>query len=763
MRPIAILIEILILIGVIYCLFLAFRLTLLDLGFRQKYDRFIRWALRIVGVAISAFFVAHLILFYPKLSLLTGQGASWESHSLSFWVKQKAYLTNVLYPISLVFFILLIGLTALFVYTFREQHLRLWRIGKEEDSSGEIPERIKTVVKVVFGHARFWREGYPGLMHFLIFWGTLLLFIGKGIRLFSPFTGWRVPPQPLYLSASFLSEIGGGVILLGALMAVVRRFIFKPERLDSKPDDHLKYLWAFLIILTGYLIKSYRMVLGGGPLPPESFFWAPLSSLLSPFILILPLDPLNELLLWHRVLIHGIPALILFGYIGLSRSSLEHIFLSALNVYYRPLAPKGAIRPIPNFEEAETYGATVIKEFTWKQLLDLEACTRCGRCQDNCPAHLSEKPLNPKKVIQDLRAHLLTQGGTLIPLDQPKDPEPTPLVGEIISEDTLWSCTACLNCLEQCPVYISCFDKLIEMRRSKVLMESQYPSELKEVFRAMERKSNPWGVEKSQRADWAQTLGVKTLAENPEVEWLYFPGCFKGFDDRNKKVAISMVKILKKSGVSFGILGPEEGCCGDPARRIGNEYLYFMLVEKNLEVFERYKIKKILTTCPHCFNTLKNEYPQFGGNFEVIHQTEFLKILLDQNKLVLRQQSPLTITYHDSCYLGRYNQIYEPQRHLLKAIPGVTLKEMERSFDRSFCCGGGGGRMWMEEHLGKRINEMRVDQALVLNPNVIATACPYCLTMLEDGLKARGKDEAVKVYDIAELLEKAMEDPSEPS
>jgi len=329
LRPIAILIEVLILIGVIYCLFLAFRLTLLDLGFRQKYDRFIRWALRIVGIAISAFFVAHLILFYPKLSLLTGQGASWESHSLSFWAKQNAYLTNVLYPISLVFFILLIGLAALFVYTFREQHLRLWRIGKEEDCSEKILERIKTVVKVVFGHARFWREGYPGLMHFLIFWGTLLLFVGKGIRLFSPFTGWRVPPQPLYLSASFLSEIGGAVILLGALMAVVRRFIFKPERLDSKPDDHLKYLWAFLIILTGYLIKSYRMVLGGGPLPPESFSWAPLSSLLSPFILILPLDPLNELLLWHRVLIHGIPALILFGYIVLS---CLYFFKNSINV-----------------------------------------------------------------------------------------------------------------------------------------------------------------------------------------------------------------------------------------------------------------------------------------------------------------------------------------------------------------------------------------------------------------------------------------------
>jgi len=752
-------IEVLILTGVVYCLFLATRLTILDIGFRQKYERYLKWIFRIFGIFLLAFFVAHLTLFYPTISsFLLGHGHLGETTYLPFWEKQNVYLLNLLYPISIGFFVILIGLSGLFIYTFRKQHLRLWRLGKGENCSDRIPERLKTFFKVVFGHARFWREGYPGTMHFLIFWGTLFILLGKGIRLFSPITGITAPPQTIYLYASFLSEIGGGIILLGALMAVVRRFILKPQRLDSKPDDHLKYLWGFMILLTGYLIKGYRLALGGGSLPSGSFLWAPISSLLTPFILILPSEPLNELLLWHRVMIHAIPATILFGYIVVSRSSLEHIYLSALNVFYRPLNPKGAIKPIPNFEEAEAYGVTEIKEFTWKQLLDLEACTRCGRCQDHCPAHLSEKPLNPKKVIQDLRTHLLTQGGTLIPVDRPQESEPLPLVGEIVPEDTLWSCTACLNCYEQCPVFISCFDKIIDMRRSKVLMESQFPNELKEVFRAMERKSNPWGVEKSQRADWSQPLGVKTLAENPEVEWLYFPGCFKGFDDRNKKVAVAMVKILQRTGVSFGILGPEEGCCGDPARRIGNEYLFYMLVEKNLETFERYKVKRILTTCPHCYNALKNEYPQFGGKFEVVHQTEFLKHLFDQKKLVLSRATPLTLTYHDSCYLGRYNQIYEPQRQLLKAIPGVTLKEMERSYNRSFCCGGGGGRMWMEEHLGRRINEMRVDQALALKPDVIATACPYCLTMLEDGLKARGKEDSVRVYDIAELLEKAMRD-----
>ena len=679
---------------------------------------------------------------------------------LHFWAKQNAYILNVIYPVSIGFLLILIGLAGLFVYTFRQQHYRLWRLGKEEDCSDRIPERLKTFLNVVFGHAGFWREGYPGTMHFLIFWGTLFVFLGKGIRIFSLLTGLTVPPQGIYLFASSISEIGGGLIVLGGVMAVVRRFVVKPSRLDSKPDDHLKYLWVFVILLTGYLVKGYRLALTGGSLPTDSFLWAPISSIMSRFMLILPSDALNELLVWHRVLIHIIPATLFFGYIVVSRSSLEHIYLSALNVCYRSLKPRGAVRPIPNFEEAETYGVSEIKEFTWKQLLDLEACTRCGRCQDSCPAHLSEKPLNPKKVIQDLRAHLLTKGGKIIPTDIPNNGQPesesSPLVGGVILDDTLWACTACLNCYEQCPVFISSFDKIIDMRRSSVLMESRFPNELKEVFRSMERRSNPWGIEKSQRADWAQALGVKTLAENPEVDWLYFPGCFKGFDDRNKKVAMALVKILQRMGVSFGILGPEEGCCGDPARRMGNEYLYSMLVQKNLETFERYKVKKVLTTCPHCYNTLKHEYPQFGGNFEVIHQTEFLKTLLDQKKMALHNGSSLTVTYHDSCYLGRYNQIYEPQREILKAIPGVTLKEMERSHDRSFCCGGGGGRMWMEEHQGKRINEMRVDQALALQPDVIATACPYCLTMLEDGLKARGKDDSVKVYDIAELLERSI-------
>jgi Fe-S oxidoreductase len=422
------------------------------------------------------------------------------------------------------------------------------------------------------------------------------------------------------------------------------------------------------------------------------------------------------------------------------------------------LKQKGALNPIPNFEEAETYGAKEIFELTWKQLLDLEACTNCGRCQDHCPAHLSQKPLSPKKVIQDLKGNLHQRGRPLLWGGSVREEASNSIGGGIVSEDSLWACTFCLNCSEQCPVFIPSYDKIIEMRRYLVLMEARYPSEVREVFRNMERKSNPWGIEKGIRSDWAKDWDVKTLAQDPEVELLYYPGCFKGFDDRNKKVAISMVKILRRVGVKFGILGSEEGCCGDPARRIGNEYLYKMLAEANIETMKRYRVKKILTTCPHCYNTLKNEYPQFGGDFEVLHQTEFLNDLILQNRLNMREIDPTTVVYHDSCYLGRYNNIYEPPRRILSSIPGLQLKEMERSHYRSFCCGGGGGRMWMEEHLGKKINEMRIDQAIKLRVDVIATACPYCTTMLTDGVKARGVEEQVRVLDIAELLEKSLSD-----
>jgi Fe-S oxidoreductase/nitrate reductase gamma subunit len=676
--------------------------------------------------------------------------------SQSFWRSQEIFFEEAFLPIVIGFFIFSVGLLVLFLLSLRRQHYLIWHLGKAQDCSGQWLTRLKTVFAVAFSHRRIWRESYPGTMHFLIFWGVLLIFLGKIVRLFSYLTGLTIPPQPVFLYASFVSEIGGGMAIAGGLLAVFRRYLLRPSRLDTKPDNDVIYILGFIILMTGYLIKAYRMVAVGPDISVDWIWWAPVSSLISPFMLIFPSEPLNELLVWHRVLMHALPASLFFLYATVSHSGLKHLFLSPLNVYYRSLKTWGALNPIPDFDEAETFGAGKISEFTWKQLLDLEACTRCGRCQDHCPAHLSGKPLSPKKVILDLRAHLYEKGKPMIWNRPPKEDDESSLAGGVISDDALWACTFCLNCYEQCPVFISAFDKIIDMRRYLVLMETRYPSELREVFRNMERRSNPWGLERHSRADWAKELGVKTLAEDPNVDFLYYPGCFKGYDDRNRRVAVSMVKILQRAGVKFGILGAEEGCCGDPARRIGNEYLYKILAEANIKTMNHYKVKKILTTCPHCFTNLKNEYPQFGGTFEVIHQTELLHDLVKHKKLKLKGTGPVNVTYHDSCYLGRYNGIYEKPRKILSSIPGVRLKEMERSRFRSFCCGGGGGRMWMEEHLGRRINEMRIEQALELKPDVIATACPYCLTMLGDGLKAKGMEESVKALDIAELLEKSL-------
>jgi Fe-S oxidoreductase len=329
--------------------------------------------------------------------------------------------------------------------------------------------------------------------------------------------------------------------------------------------------------------------------------------------------------------------------------------------------------------------------------------------------------------------------------------------GDGVSEDVIWACTNCLACAMVCPVFIPCVDKFLEMRRYLVLMESNFPQEVQLVFRNMENNSNPWGVGSGLRADWMKGLEVKTMAEDSHMDLLFFVGCAGSFDDRNKKVATSLVKILKACGVKFSVLGTEEGCCGDSARRIGNEYLYQTLVQTNIEVFKNYNIKKIMTMCPHCFNTLKNEYPQFGGNYEVFHYTQFLADALGNGRLKLKKPLEKVITYHDSCYLGRANEVYEEPRRIIQAIPGLKLVEMERNRIRSFCCGAGGGRMWMEEKLGTRINQLRTDQALQTKANWVGTACPYCLTMLGDGIKEKGLEDSMAAHDLSELVVQAMD------
>ena len=453
---------------------------------------------------------------------------------------------------------------------------------------------------------------------------------------------------------------------------------------------------------------------------------------------------------------------LVLGFIAyLPYSKLFHIVSTTLNIFLRSTGPKGELVPITDFETAETYGVTTFNEFTWKQLLDLDACTRCGRCQDQCPAYLSEKPLTPKKIIQDLKNHLKTEGKTLLGGDSKEGSETTltPIVGSAVTADEIWACTSCMACMEQCPVFVEQIPKLVDLRRYLVMMESSFPSEVAGVFKNTEVNSNPWGIGLASRGDWAKVSGVKVLseAEDKEIDILYYVGCSGSFDDRSKKVAESFAKVLQAAGIRFGVLGAEEKCCGDSARRMGNEYLFQTLAQENIECMKKYGVKKIVTTCPHGYNILKNEYPQFDGNFEVYHHSEFIFRLIREGKIKLRHSIDQAITYHDSCYLGRYNSIYSEPRQIIGGIPGAKIVEMDRSFEKSFCCGAGGGRMWMEEDIGKRINHLRFEDVLETKANIIGTACPFCLTMLEDATKDKGMEESIKAQDLAELVLGAME------
>ncbi len=472
-------------------------------------------------------------------------------------------------------------------------------------------------------------------------------------------------------------------------------------------------------------------------------------------MLILPSTPLNELLVWHRAIIHALPALMLFTYVIVIRSPMQHWFLSPLNVYLRSLKTKGVLEPIPNFEEAETYGAKEISELTWKQLLDLEGCTNCGRCQDACPAHLTEKPLSPRRMTQNLKQHLWREGPKLLSLP-PDQRSSDPIMETTVGDEELWACTTCMACEEACPVYVEQVRRNVELRRYLVLVETKFTSDIRLAFKNMQQNSNPWGLPRNTRTEWTKGLGIKKYAEETDPEILFWVGCAGSFDARNQKVATTLVKILQACGIRFGILGTAEGCCGDSARRMGNEYLFSTLAEGNIETMKGCNVKKILTLCPHCFHTLKHEYPQFGGEFEVLHYTQFLKDLISQGKLKLTKPIDKVITYHDSCYLGRGNELYDVPRSIIQSIPGLKMVEMERNRGTSFCCGAGGGRMWMEEKIGTRINQMRTDHAIQTKAALVGTACPYCLTMLADGIKEKGQEENLAAWDLSELVEKSM-------
>ncbi|MCX7911966.1 MAG: (Fe-S)-binding protein [Dehalococcoidales bacterium] len=642
---------------------------------------------------------------------------------------------------------------------------RRWRRGAGESHPANFQRlRAFLTTAIVDGliHRRFFgarpkdprpRELYAGLMHFFIFAGFGVLLLGAFLDFISHYF-FHFMEGNFYLGYSLVTDTFGILAVIGTLMAIFRRYALKPARLDNLPDDAVTILLILVILLTGFVIEGLRIAATELETNPAWAKWSP-----GGYAFALAFSGLSRegVLAWHAGM-WWFHAVLVFGtvvYFALYNTKLFHIFWSPLNVFFRNLGPRGALVPV-DLEKAEHFGAGKIEDFTWKQLLDLDACTRCGRCQDACPAHASGKALNPKSLVQNLKKHLYAAYPGTICLKPAADrPE---MVGAVITEEIIWDCTTCAACQEACPVFVEHIDKVIAMRRNLAMEKGQFPDSVQDALKSLSARAHPYRGTTLTRTSWTEGMDVPLIGEAKDASILYWVGCSAALDERNTKVARATAKLLRAAGVKFAILGDAEACCGDPARRLGDEYLFQTLCQQNIEALKSHGVRKIVTTCPHCFNSLRHEYPRFGGDFDVVHHSQYLLALLEEGRLRLkRQAAPTPITYHDSCYLGRYNDIYDEPRRLLKAT-GAAIAELPRRRSASFCCGGGGGHMWMEEPPDKRVNHRRIEEIIASGAPCVATACPYCLTMFEDAIKAKSVEERLVSRDLAEVLAGALEE-----
>jgi Fe-S oxidoreductase/nitrate reductase gamma subunit len=600
----------------------------------------------------------------------------------------------------------------------------------------------------ILGQGRLLKRIYPGVMHFLIFWGMIVLFTNhfttlQQMPLFFPFE-FTFPRENLYLAFELGGDIAGLAVLLGLLMAIFRRLVLRPDYLKTSGEDYFVLIFLTFVPILGYFNEAVRLV----AVSPEWENWSFVGNWLADILRGWGMTP-EIATAWHgyMLLIHvgfGLTAMVV-----VPLTKLRHIVFSPWNILVRSRRKAGVLETIEDIENAEILGAGEIGEFNTKNLLSFDACTNCGRCESVCPATISGSSYSPRDLIQTLHAAIQH---TLVKPSKENGSHPNV---DFYTETNLWGCTTCGHCIAVCPVFINPVDQVVELRRNQILTTGQMPKSIGDTLRNMERQGNPWGMPPQERARWTEGLNVPKAEPGKEFDVLLYLGCSMAFDERNKKIAQAIVELLQRNKVDFAYLGLDEACCGETARRMGHEYVFQVMAEENIAMFSELNFKRIVTPCPHCLNTLVNEYPKFGGDYEVIHITEFLQSLsMDIGKVSLSEngRSPRVI-YHDPCYLGRYNDVYSAPRALLDSAE-VNRGEMKRNKANSFCCGGGGGHMWLEADAEVRVNHRRLEEALDAGAEVVATACPYCLTMFADAINSKGLGDQIQVMDISEILVK---------
>jgi len=655
---------------------------------------------------------------------------------------------------TVIFIVVFIAAVTLFISSCYSR-FRLVAMGKPDNRFKEIGRRIWNMIYYPFSQRCTISRSYRfGINHALLFWSFMLLLIANTEFLLHGLVPNTIAlsklPSGAYHALAMIFDIVSVLVLVAIVAAVARRFLFPPKFIEARSRD------AFIILgLIATLMIAFFFTHGGEIAQgvEEAASYMPISNFVGTTILGGASQGAAETVADVFWWIHAIVLLSFLNYLPYSKHM--HILTSIPNCFFRSI-DKVTTQPREEFAKGNVYGAERVDQLTWKDLFDSYSCTECGRCSDNCPAANTGKQLQPRLLIHDIKVNLLTNGPLLLKKGEPV----LPLIGDhhggSVSEQVLWDCTTCGACMEVCPVFIEHVPKIVNMRRHLVEMKAKFPHELHNFFENIEGRSNPWGIAPEKRASWIQEAGAE-LFESGKTEYLFYVGCAGALDSRSKQVTLATTKVLNAAGVSWGVLGKDELCCGDSLRRLGNEFVFEDMAKKNVALFKEKGIKKIITQCPHCFSAFKNDYRQYDADIEVVHHTEFINSLIEQGKLKLNGGASLgKVVFHDSCYLGRYNSIYDQPRSAVAAATGQAPAEMDKNRSRAFCCGGGGGRMWLEENVGDRIYVARTEQALKQEPDTICTCCPYCMTMFEDGLKDKKVEDKVKVMDLSEIVAAAL-------